>query len=260
MPVNEEKNYLLNSVLKALNILELFNSVDHPLNLKEISETLNYPKSSCLNLIKTLESQGYITKINNTLSYRLGFKVLELGYKFRTSMPVIQYSLPVLEELQNQTHEIIYLTTHVNGRVLYLEGMYPGKRMMNYSVSGKTLPIHCTGCGKAMLAYLPEDEINYIIDKIGIPAVTKNTICTKDAMLKELEGIRKRGYSIDLEEESPGVKCIAMPILSSSGYPVAALSISGTIVSMKDEYFERYSELLSHACNSLAKHFNGFQL
>ncbi len=256
----DKKNYLLNSVLKALKILDLFNLTDHALTLTDIAQSLGYSKSTCLNMIKTLESAGYLKKIHNTQTYRLGFKVLELGYRFRSTMPVIQYSLPALEELQSLTEEIVYLTTHVGGRVLYLDGVYPGKRMMAYSVAGKTLPMHCTGCGKAMMAFLPEDEILHIIDNLGIPSITQYTISDKQALLDHLETIRKQGYALDVQEESLGVKCVAMPIRNTSGYPVAAISISGTVISMKDEKVESCVAMLARVCNSLSKDFNNFTL
>lgn len=248
----------VSSVSKALRILNCFTPEQCELTLAQISELLSIPKSTALNLIRTLEQCGYLTRQKNGQSYRLGCKILELSYSFRQSLPIIQYSIPFLEEIQEYTKEIIYLTSHVNGRVLYLEGIYPSRRIANYSISGKSLPMHCTGCGKAMLAYLPDNELEEIISVYGLPRFTANTITDKDSLLKELALIRTRGYALDLEEETPGVKCIAMPIRNASGYPCAAISISGTIINMKDELLGKYAEILSRTCSALSSQANQF--
>lgn len=257
-PANKETSAPVNSVNKALRILSCFNQAHSELTLAEISEIMSIPKSTALNLIRTLEQCGYLIKSKNGQSYRLGYKILELSYSCRQSLPIIQNAIPFLEEIQEYTKEIIYLTSHVNGRVLYLESIYPSRRIANYSIVGKTLPMHCTGCGKAMLAYLPEDEFDNIIQIHGLPRFTANTIVTREALLEEMDAIRTRGYAIDLEEETPGVKCIAMPIRNSAGYPCAAISISGTVINMKDELLDKYAEILSRTCSALSPQANFF--
>ena len=249
---------LVNSVNKALNILECFTATQRELTLSQISRHLGLPKSTTLNLIRTLEANGYLLHLANTQTYQLGYKVMGLSYNLRASMPIIQYATPFLEELQVKTGENVYLTTHVDGQVLYLEGVYPSIRIGNYSVAGKRLPLHCTGCGKAMMAYLPKDELEEVINQWGLPKITKNTITTRERLEKELALTRKRGYALDLEEETLGVKCVAMPILDSTGYPAGAISISGTVMSMRDELIEDYAKMISRVCSVLIANAHQF--
>lgn len=248
----------VSSVQKALRILNCFTPASSELTLAQISSQLSIPKSTALNLIRTLEQCGYLIKSQSGQSYHLGYKILELSYSFRLSIPVVQYSIPYLEDIQEQTGEIVYLTSHVNGQVLYLESVYPSRRMANYSISGKTLPMHCTGCGKAMLSYLSCKELEQIVATWGLPRFTDNTITDIDSLRNELEIIRTRGYAIDLEEETPGVKCIAMPIRNAVGYPCAAISISGTVLNMKDDLLEKYAEILSRTCSALSSQASSF--
>ena len=240
----------VNSVVKALNVLNCFTPTTGYLTLTQISTQLALPKSTVLNLIRTLEQQGYLMRVSGQ-SYQLGYKILELGYCMQANLPIVQYALPFMEKLQIQTGEIIYLTSHINGRVLYLEGLYPSIRVGNYSNAGKTLPMHCTGCGKAMLAYLPEDELLHVLEISPLVRFTPNTITDRDQLFQELEAIRKRGYAIDIEEESPGVKCVGLPIRDNDGYPVGAISISGTIMSMRDEILDNYARAASRACQGM---------
>lgn len=243
-----------NSVGKAIAILESFTPQHPMLSLTQLSTMLNIPKTTLVSTLHVLEEYGYVYKVTGTKNYHLGFKVMELSYNVQSTLSIVQYALPLMESLQMQTNEIIYLTSHINGRVFYLECVYPSRRAITYSVSGKTLPMHCTGCGKAMLAYLPESTVREMISQWGLPSFTTNTITDETALFSELQSIRERGYAIDNEEESYNVRCIAMPICDPSGHAVGALSISGSKVSMTDDAITRYSEPLATMCNALSQH------
>lgn len=251
-------SWQVKSVAKAIHILSCFTPSEPELGLVDISRKLNIPKSTALNLLRTLEEYGYLIKTYPSMNYRLGYSIMQLNYCTQMSMPVVRFSLPFLEDLQIKTGKTIYLTTHINGKVLYLEVAHQNRRMFSYSISGKTLHMHCTGCGKAMLAFLPEEEIRSIIKLHGIPAFTPNTITNEEALYRELAEIRKRGYSTDHEEETLGVRCIAAPILNAQGYPTAALSISGTALSMEEMHVIEYADTLLSTCRALANNANEF--
>ncbi|MBE6483620.1 MAG: IclR family transcriptional regulator [Actinomycetaceae bacterium] len=251
------------SVVKAVRILDCF-SADQPfLTLSQICRETGLPKSTALNLVRTLEQSNLLMRIEDTQQYQLSYRVMEYSYALSSSLPLIQYAMPFLEEIQVSTGENIYLTSHIDGRVFYLECVYPSIRIGNYSVQGKTLPMHCTGCGKAMLAYLPDDELQQIVDRRGLPRLTPATITDADALREELAATRERGYALDLEEETAGVKCVAVAIRDGSGYPVGAISISGTTVSVRDDLVDEYARILSRAASvfaSVSRQFPAAQL
>lgn len=249
---------MVNSVGKALRILECFTEKQPELTLSQISLRLGFPKSTTLNLIRTLEINGYLVYLEDKQTYQLGYKILGLSYILRSSMSMIHKAIPLLEELQIKTGENIYLTSHVDGQVLFLEALYPSVRIGNYSIVGKFLPMHCTSCGKAMMAYLPEKEIDQILECWGLPAFTQNTITTRERLDAELETIRKRGYAIDVEEESLGIKCIGMAIRDTTGYPTGAVSISGTVMNMSDNLIEDYAKMISRVCSVLSVYAHQF--
>lgn len=251
-------SWQVKSVVKAIHILSCFTPAEPELSLVDISHKLNLPKSTTLNLLRTLESYGYIIRTYPSMNYRLGYSIMQLNYCTQMSMPVVRFSLPFLEDLQMKTGKTIYLTTHIGGKVLYLDVAHQNRRMFSYSISGKTLNMHCTGCGKAMLAYLPENEITKILDTHGLPAFTPNTITSREALLEELEQIRRRGYSTDHEEETLGVRCIAAPIRNAQGYPTAAISISGAVLSMQENQVLEYADALLSTCHALSNNANEF--
>lgn len=243
---------------KALKVLDCFTPTRTELTLAQISRLLNMPKSTLLNQIRTLEEAGFLMKIRDGQAYRLGYKIMELSYCAHAATPVVQYAIPVMEDLQVTTGEIIYLTSHIGGKVFYLECVYPSRRSISYSVSGKTLPMHCTGCGKAMLSQMPTDQVEAIIRKHGLAPITQNTITDHDQLMEALATCRRKGYALDNEEETMGVKCVAMAIRTGRGDVAGALSISGSTLSIRPDNIGQYAELLSRACNTLSQHAHLF--
>lgn len=234
--------------------MECFSQTRSEMNLSQMSRELEIPKSTLLNLLRTLEEAGYIYRNRQSTGYRLGYKIMELGYAIHSAFPIVPFAVPLMEEMQLATGEFIYLTTHVNGRVLYLECVYPPKRTVGYSVSGKTLPMHCTACGKAMMSFLSKEELDQVIDKWGLERKTPHTITNRDQLEKQLQAIRAQGYALDIEEETLGVKCVAAVIRSAEGEPAGAISISGSVNSMTDDCIARYSKMLNDAASILSSH------
>lgn len=103
-----------------------------------------------------------------------------------------------------------------------------------------------------MLSQMPTDQVEAIIQKHGLPSFTQNTITDHDALMEQLAVCRRRGYALDNEEETMGVKCVAMAIRTSRGDVAGALSISGSTLSIRSENIPQYAELLSRACNALS--------
>jgi DNA-binding IclR family transcriptional regulator len=246
------------SLVKAIKILRCFDEKNSEWGLAQLSQKLKMPKSTLLNLIRTLELGGYLVKVPNTQNYRLGMELFELGYVAKSAIPIIQYAIPIMEDIQEKTGEIVYFTVPRNGKVLYLEGVYPGKKLIHYSISGRVLYMHCTAVGKAMLAYLPDETVQKIINYWGMPIFTPQTISNYPDLMAALEVSRQKGYAIDIEEESPGVKCLAVPIRTSHNEVLGALSISGSVISMSDSKLPLYAEMLMSASNILAQKANLF--
>ncbi len=243
---------IVQAVLKASDILDCFTAEEPALSLAQISSRIQLPKSSVLNLLRTLEQCGLIARNNETKTYCLGYKTLTFRYTKLQGLPIVQHALPFLEDIQQSTGKIVYFVTNVNGQALYLDAVYPGRRMSKYSVCGKVLPLHCTSAGKAILAYLPQEEVDAILDRWGMERRTPQTIISREALYEELRTIRSRGFAVDNEEETPGVRCIGVPIRNLDGYPTGAISISGTVLSITEAQIPQYAELLIHASTALS--------
>ena len=248
----------VNAVARALEILNCFSPSRTELTLTQITQQLHCPKSTLLNQLRTLEGAGFLYRVKGSTSYRLGYKLMERSYCVHASTPIIQYALPVMEELESQTDSFIYLTTHLNGLVFYLESVCPGQRRVRYSIAGKTLPLHCTGCGKAMLSYFTPAQVDEVIRRHGLPAYTPHTITDPEKLRAELEASRRRGFALDLEEETLGVKCVAQAIRTNDGRVAGALSVSSSVLDMTPEKTSTCTSLLSTACSTLKQYAHLF--
>lgn len=225
----------IKSLEKALSILGAFTIESPMLTLSQISQATGIPKPTAVNFVNTLLECDYLRLLPNSQNYVLGYKAFNTGFIARSSIAIIQSTLPLLENLQISTGEIVYLTTTVNGYVLYLEGAFPAKRIVSYSVAGKMNKMLSNACGKAMLAYMSKEQINSIIERDGLTKYTPNSITDRQSMLKELETIRARGYAIDNEEKHVGTRCIATPVFNKNHQAVGSVSVSGPAASMTDE-------------------------
>ena len=252
------KSARVNSTAKALKILDCFTVDRLEVTLSQFSKLLGMPKSTLLNQLRTLEDAGMLMKVRDGQAYQLGYKIMNLSYYARLTTSVSQYAIPIMEDLGVYTGQNIYLTTHLNGRVFYLECIYPSKRLISYSISGKLLPMHCTSCGKAMLSLMPEEMVNGIIEKYGLPSITPNTITDKATLLNALAQYRKLGYAVDNGEETIGVRCVGVAFRTLTGEVAGALSISGSVLSMRDDVIENYAERLLKACNTLSPYAHLF--
>lgn len=246
---NEKKENLepgkIASVKKAVRILNCFAAGQGEQSLGQIAKTTGYPKTTVHGILATLEGENLISRAPNSSNYTLGTGLMELAYHAKLALSIIQIAAPAMNKLAAQAQQNVYLTTHSFGRLLYLDSCYRDREYIGYSTAGKTLPMHCTASGKAMLAYMDEAQVNRIIEKYPLVCVTPNAITDRGRLAKELMEIRARGYAIDDEEETIGVRCIAAPVLSDGGIPVGALSLSGSAVVMTEERMRAYYEMLA---------------
>ena len=217
---------MINSVLKAIRILNLFSAAETRLTLGEISFRLGMPKSTTHNLVNTLLSEGYVEKVDGD-AYALGTAPLSLTKNLRVNVEIRDPAAPLLRELADSSRESVYLTVKDKDAALYIYAIESPRRLLARSAVGEHAPLHCTSVGKAMLAFLPQEEMEATIARTGMPAFTPNTLTTEDTLLEDLIETRRRGYSLDNEEHELNTFCIGAPIFDRKGNVTGALSISG---------------------------------
>lgn len=231
------------SVFKAFKILECFSREKSDLGITEIGNMLDLNKSNVHSIISTLESMGYVEQNVSTRKYRLGLKILGLAHVITSSLSFRATVLPYMQKIANQTNEVVYMGIPRDEEVLYLDVACPQNSIPTRSILGERAPMYCTGIGKAMLAYLPAETVNAVISK-GFHKFTDNTIVSEDALLKELQSIRGKGYAVDNMEHEYGIKCVGMPVLDDQGRVMLGLSISGPSLRFTEEKIKEFATIL----------------
>lgn len=230
------------SIQKAIRILELLAS-EPGLNSTRVSEKLGLPKSSVHDILSTLEKESFVFRSQGG-GLQLGLRLFELGNKSLGNIEIRKVSESCLQWLNKEIDETVHLTILENDEVLYIECFESSKRLRINSVIGVRAPLYCTAVGKAIMAYLPESEIDRIIKTYGIPKITDQTIIDAQELKKELAATARRGYAIDNSEHEEGVRCVAAPIQSRMGDISASISISGPTQRIKMGDIPHLAELV----------------
>lgn len=217
---------MIKSLVKAFEILQLFNSAEPRLTLAQISERLGYHKSTTYNLLATLLELGYVEKPNED-QYALGTATIRLTQSVRVNCEIRDRVSPLLRELANTSQESVYLTVLDGEYCLYIYAIETSTRLLARTAVGERGYLHRTAVGKAMLAFLPQEQVDAIIDQTGLPGSTEYSITDHVQLQQELEESRERGYALDRGENEINTYCVAAPIFDASGQVVASCSISG---------------------------------
>ncbi len=249
--LDSKNSNIIQSVDRALSILEVFSLKEKELGVTEISKRTALNKSTCFGLIHTLQNKGYLEQNPDNGKYRLGIKVFELGQIFELGLELRTIAKPYLEELVKETKETVHLVIRNKIEAAYIEKVEGPSAVNIISQVGNRVNLYCTGVGKSLLAYFPEDDVSEVLDKELIP-FTKNTIIDKGKLRQHLKEIREKGFSIDDEEIEIGLRCIAAPIFNHREEVIAAISISGPTMRITDERIAEIAELVKKAAGNIS--------
>lgn len=233
-------------------ILQMLSAEGPDLSLGEISATLGLHKSTVHRLIMVLERHKLVERNSDNGRYRLGLKLFELGTKAVSKLDLRGRARPVLERLVLETSETVHLCILDETEVVYLDKVEPARSVRMASSVGRRNPAYCTAVGKAIMAWLPEAQVETIVRKHGLKAMTANTITSFLELKTELAAIRDRGYAIDNEENEEGVRCVACVVRDFSGGPVAAISVSGPAFRVTREKVKSIARPVIAAANTLS--------
>jgi DNA-binding IclR family transcriptional regulator len=211
---------------RSLAILNALASTREDASLARIAEMVGVHKSTVHRIVLTLERERIIERHPETGHYRLGLRLFELGSLAVARFDIRDRGRIHLEKLVYDTEETGHLCVMDQGEVLYLDKLEPARSVRLSSSIGRRNPAHCTAVGKAIMAWMPESEVDAIIRKHGLARFTSKTLITPAELKSDLRVTRDRGYAIDDEEHEDGVRCVAAPVMDHFGLATAALSVS----------------------------------
>jgi IclR family KDG regulon transcriptional repressor len=212
------------SIERVFDILELLSHEPKGMNLTKVGTSLSLHKSTVYRLLMVLKKRGYIEKEEDSGRYRLGPGFVELASLLLNSVELKTEAEPHLRQLSQVTGQTVFLATLQDNEVVYLDKVESFNSLRKYSIIGQRRPLFCTSLGKAMIMNLPADELNELIKDTVFEKYTANTHKDMQALLKDLDVCRKRGWAADDEEFEPNVRCLGAPVYDYRGTVVAAVS------------------------------------
>ena len=234
--MNESKNAGVQSVKRALDIIELLADSKDDLGVTQIAKKTGLCKTTAFRLLGTLVDEGYVQKKHSENAYGLSMKFLKISSSILGRQNIREIAAPYMRTLSDKTKEIVHLAVMDVNEVVYIEKMESNEHSIRiFSTVGKRSPVHCTGLGKALLSGLSNEEVERIVKQKGLTQYTKNTITTIEALKKELQQIRVQGCAFDQAEHELGIWCVAAPIYARDGSCIAAISITTPEMLISDE-------------------------
>jgi DNA-binding IclR family transcriptional regulator len=243
---------MVKSVEHALDILDQFTGDAPFLSLADLSRRLDLGKSTIYQLLATLESRGFVERGANDGKYSLGLRLFQLGSLRVGLSGLSDVAVPYLTQLRDASGETVHLGIIYRDSILYVAKVESLHTIRMGSRIGGTSPLYCTGVGKALLAYQPQDYVDAVLAR-PLGRFTDNTLTDPARIAEELARTRSRGYAFDREEHEPHVRCVAAPIRDHTGEVVAAISCSGPDIRMTGERMDSLVPLVVRAALGLSQ-------
>lgn len=223
------------SLVRGLNLLERLSASPGGLALSEVAEQADLAPSTTHRLLQALQSQGFVTQDSELGVWKIDVKTFRIGNSFIEARDFVGTSRPFLRRLTAQTGETANLGVRDNGTAVFLAQSESPQMMRMITRLGSRAPLHASGVGKALMAWLPDDDFERILDERGLARVTENTLHTSEALREGLAEIRRQGFACDREEHAIGLHCVAACLHDEHGIPLAAISVSGPKARIPEE-------------------------
>jgi len=229
--------YKVQVIDRALAILEVLADEGPALTLAELAGRIRLPKSTVLRLLNVLRQHRFVARDSRSGDYSLGLKLVELGTCASSQLDFVERARPHLDRLMAATSETVFLSVLDGTEAVAVDRVEsPRTVRVPLNIGGRT-PAYCTANGKALLAFLPEAEIEARLSRAKLRRYTRNTIVTISGLRNEFRRVRTMGYAIDREEREEGLKCVAAPVRNHTGAVVASVGILGPAFRMADRKF-----------------------
>ncbi|MCH4151207.1 MAG: IclR family transcriptional regulator [Sphingobium sp.] len=219
------------------------------MSLSELSRLLDAPLSSCLYLLRALETRGYIYAVGSKRLVYPTRKLYEIARDISEGETWVERLEPYLTELRDQTKETVILGKRQGDKVVYL-AVLEGPQTIRYSAQpGDLKPIHSSSIGKALLANLTEKERKKILGKHPLPSFTEKTVTDADDLNRMFDTIKKQGFAETNGETVPDVSALAKSVTLQ--HDQFGIGIAGPSYRMAEQR-EQHLEALNKMCEEVS--------
>jgi PcaR/PcaU/PobR family beta-ketoadipate pathway transcriptional regulator len=233
-----DSRYIVPALSRGLALLEAFSAERPSLTLSELSKTVGLSRSSTYRLVYTLEDMGFLLREKGNKAYRLGTRILGLGFAYLASQELVELARPHLEALRDRTNCSAHLGVVEGTELVYVVRMPDRKALTSHIRVGSRLAAHATSMGRAILSQLSEAEIRRRYAGVRLEAYTAHTATDLESLIELLAADRARGYIISRSAYEEGIASVAAPVRDADGNVIAAINISTPEATLKGDELE----------------------
>ncbi len=243
--------------MRAFGILDALAGVDEGMTLTQIAKLVELPRSTAHRLLSTMQALRYVRFDKATNRWAIGVQAFTVGAAFAQTRDLAKLGRSIMRSLMIDAKETVNMSVMQGDGVCYVAQLRATDRAAAPARLGGKLPVHTSASGKAMLAFLPELEIDDFLASGRLVARTRQSITDAARLKSELASIRSKGFALDNEENTPEMRCIAAVVFDEAQRPHASLSISGSIGRLSDDRLDDLGRTLHAAARRMTAEIGG---
>jgi len=247
------------SLQRAIRILEVLAESAYGMSLGEMAEILGLPPSTLHRLLTTLESSRFVRFDAGEGLWQIGVQAFIIGSAFVRARDLVRMARPHMRRLMEASGETANIYVEDNGEAVCIGQVECRQVMRAISRPGGRVRMHCSGAGKAILAWRGDEELAAVLRSHGLPRATERTIDRPARLREELARIRERGFAVDDEEYAIGMRCVAAPVFDEQGYAIAALSVSGPRARIDNARLAELGPLVARTARAVTAAYGGME-
>ena len=250
----DQSNYI-NSIQRAVKILNLFDNNIKYLGVSEIARKLKINKSTAYRIVRTLKKEELLIQDEETHKYRLGYKILDIANRMRKQYGDKDIAIEEMKKLRDKSGEAVLLSVYTHMGGVCIEKVDTKNAIKLTSKPGHTTPLHSGATGKILLAYADEKEIEKVLSQ-KLESYTESSTTDKKKIRKQLKEIRKQGYVVSWGEVDRGAIGIGAPILDEEGNILYGLSLVGPEDRIKNLGLEKTINMVIDTAEKISAKIN----
>jgi IclR family acetate operon transcriptional repressor len=246
----------IKSLDRAMHVFEYLS--DHQGKaLTSLSKELDESPATMYRILVTLETRGLVEFDPVDQVWHIGARAFTIGTRFLRRTSLVDRARPIMRRLMEETGETANLGAERDGQVLFLSQVETHASIRAFFPPGTLSAMHASGIGKALLAEMDKERLDRFLTVAPLKEFTEHTITDPNDLRFELTTIRNDALSIDREERTEGMRCIAAPVFDANDEAIAGISVSGPAHRMKDNVIARLSAHVSEAAQALTQSIGG---
>ncbi len=245
------------SLTRALSIMRVLSESAEGMTLTDVAQAVRLAPSTTHRLLTTLQHERFARFDAQSSLWQVGVQAFSVGNAFTRTRDVVAVARPYMRCLMEESGETVNLYLENDGEAICIGQIECRQLMRAIARPGGRVNMHCSGAGKAILAWLPDTRLAQILEQHGLPKITGHTLDTPSRLRQNLELVRIRGYALDDEENAVGLRCVAAPVFDEYGTPLAGISLSGPTARIDDTRLPALGAMVSRIADEVTADLGG---